>query len=124
MALENGFQEKQEIASNGDWRYIEDFRPEFLVGSVKTVGTGLTLHKSPMIVLMDPCYSHEDEEQVKKRINRIGQIALVTHSYRLLHKDVITEKMITLRQTKRSRFMERCLQDLTKASVRDIINVE
>ena len=45
----------------------------FLVSTAKLIGFDWTLHKAKRLVIVDPEWRDSDQEQAKKRVNRIGQ---------------------------------------------------
>lgn len=105
-AIRAGFQE--ELKEDGV-TYKQDFRPTFVCGSTGNIGFGLTLHRAPYMVLMEPSFLKKDEIQARFRISRVGQKSPATRSIRLIHSKVTAEMIILMRQLARMRFMELAL---------------
>ena len=71
----------------------------FLI-SLKAGGTGLNLTAADYVIHMDPWWNPAVEDQASDRAHRIGQQRPVT-IYRLVAKDTIEEKIVSLHQHKR-----------------------
>jgi superfamily II DNA or RNA helicase len=71
----------------------------FLI-SLKAGGTGLNLTAADYVIHMDPWWNPAVEDQASDRAHRIGQQRPVT-IYRLIAKNTIEEKIVTLHQHKR-----------------------
>ncbi|WP_017328364.1 DEAD/DEAH box helicase [Synechococcus sp. PCC 7336] len=71
----------------------------FLI-SLKAGGTGLNLTAADYVIHMDPWWNPAVEDQASDRAHRIGQQRPVT-IYRLVAKDTIEEKIVSLHQQKR-----------------------
>ncbi|WP_223881047.1 DEAD/DEAH box helicase [Nesterenkonia ebinurensis] len=81
---------------------IRQFRagavPVFFV-SLKAGGFGLNLVEADYVVLLDPWWNPAAEEQAIDRTHRIGQTRRVM-VYRLVSKDTIESKVMTLKESK------------------------
>ena len=71
----------------------------FLI-SLKAGGLGLNLTAADYVIHMDPWWNPAVEDQASDRAHRIGQTRPVT-IYRLVCKNTIEEKIVTLHQEKR-----------------------
>jgi len=83
---------------------VEQFQndPEvklFLI-SLKAGGLGLNLHAAEYVYLLDPWWNPAVEAQAIDRAHRIGQTRQV-FAYRLIARDTVEEKVLTLQQSKR-----------------------
>jgi superfamily II DNA or RNA helicase len=74
--------------------------PVFLI-SLKAGGTGLNLTGADTVVHFDPWWNPAIEAQATARAHRIGQTQTVT-SYKLVARDTIEEKILTLQQRKQA----------------------
>ena len=77
---------------------------DFIIGTPKTMGTGLTLTRAFRIVLMEPDWTTSVEEQGIGRIRRFCQRNPITYSYRLINLNSAIEQAILKRQNRRSKF--------------------
>ena len=73
--------------------------PVFLI-SLKAGGVGLNLTGADTVVHFDPWWNPAVEDQATDRAHRIGQTRVVT-SYKLITRDTVEEKILTLQQRKR-----------------------
>ena len=73
--------------------------PIFLI-SLKAGGLGLNLTAADYVFLLDPWWNPAVEAQAVDRAHRIGQTRPV-FTYRLLTKDTVEEKILTLQQSKK-----------------------
>jgi SNF2 family DNA or RNA helicase len=73
--------------------------PVFLI-SLKAGGVGLNLTGADTVIHFDPWWNPAVEDQATDRAHRIGQTRVVT-SYKLITRDTIEEKILTLQQRKR-----------------------
>jgi superfamily II DNA or RNA helicase len=73
--------------------------PVFLI-SLKAGGTGLNLTGADTVIHFDPWWNPAVEDQATDRAHRIGQTKIVT-SYKLITRDTIEEKILTLQKRKR-----------------------
>lgn len=96
--LVEGFQDDR----NAD----ESNNPDILVGTVQTLGVGLTLTRASKVVLVEPDYVRKNEEQVFARVSRIGQRNSKTVAYRMICPEVQVEAMILERQRQRGVFQD------------------
>ena len=71
----------------------------FLI-SLKAGGTGLNLTAADTVIHFDPWWNPAVEAQATDRAHRIGQTKIVT-SYKLITRDTIEEKILTLQNRKR-----------------------
>jgi SNF2 family DNA or RNA helicase len=77
----------------------EDGPPVFLI-SLKAGGAGLNLTAADTVVHFDPWWNPAVEDQATDRAHRIGQTKVVT-SYKLITRDTVEEKILTLQNRKR-----------------------
>ena len=68
---------------------------------MKAGGTGLNLTAADYVIHTDPWWNPAVEDQASDRTHRIGQQRPVT-VYRLITKNTIEEKIISLHKTKRA----------------------
>jgi superfamily II DNA or RNA helicase len=73
--------------------------PVFLI-SLKAGGVGLNLTGADTVVHFDPWWNPAVEDQATDRAHRIGQTKVVT-SYKLIARDTVEEKILTLQSRKR-----------------------
>lgn len=73
--------------------------PVFLI-SLKAGGTGLNLTAADTVIHFDPWWNPAVEAQATDRAHRIGQDKVVT-SYKLIARDTVEEKILTLQKRKR-----------------------
>lgn len=73
--------------------------PVFLI-SLKAGGTGLNLTGADTVIHFDPWWNPAVEDQATGRAHRIGQTKVVT-SYKLITRDTVEEKILTLQNRKR-----------------------
>jgi superfamily II DNA or RNA helicase len=84
---------------------VQHFQEDPSVGlfliSLKAGGLGLNLTAAEYVFLLDPWWNPAVEAQAIDRAHRIGQTREVI-AYRLIAKDTVEEKVITLQQSKRA----------------------
>ena len=73
--------------------------PVFLI-SLKAGGVGLNLTGADTVIHFDPWWNPAVEDQATDRAHRIGQTRVVT-SYKLITRDTVEEKILTLQNRKR-----------------------
>src|SRR6516162_5911454 len=73
--------------------------PVFLI-SLKAGGVGLNLTGADTVIHFDPWWNPAVEDQATDRAHRIGQSKVVT-SYKLIARDTVEEKILTLQNRKR-----------------------
>lgn len=73
--------------------------PVFLI-SLKAGGVGLNLTGADTVIHFDPWWNPAVEDQATDRAHRIGQTKVVT-SYKLIMRDTVEEKILTLQNRKR-----------------------
>jgi SNF2 family DNA or RNA helicase len=73
--------------------------PVFLI-SLKAGGVGLNLTGADTVIHFDPWWNPAVEDQATGRAHRIGQTKVVT-SYKLIARDTVEEKILTLQNRKR-----------------------
>jgi superfamily II DNA or RNA helicase len=73
--------------------------PVFLI-SLKAGGTGLNLTGADTVIHFDPWWNPAVEDQATDRAHRLGQTKVVT-SYKLITRDTVEEKILTLQNRKR-----------------------
>jgi len=76
--------------------------PVFLI-SLKAGGVGLNLTGADTVIHFDPWWNPAVEDQATGRAHRIGQTKVVT-SYKLITRDTVEEKILTLQNRKREIF--------------------
>ena len=76
-----------------------DAIPVFLI-SLKAGGVGLNLTAADTAIHFDPWWNPAVEDQATARAHRIGQTKVVT-SYKLITRDTVEEKILTLQNRKR-----------------------
>src|SRR5690242_19446441 len=76
--------------------------PVFLI-SLKAGGVGLNLTGADTVIHFDPWWNPAIEDQATGRAHRIGQNRVVT-SYKLITRDTIEEKILSLQNRKRALF--------------------
>ncbi len=81
-------------------RFQEDASCKLFLVSLKAGGTGLNLTAAQYVFLLDPWWNPAVEAQAIDRTHRIGQKNRV-FAYRLIARDTIEEKVLTLQNTKR-----------------------
>jgi len=82
---------------------VDDFQSgqgDLFLISLKAGGLGLNLTAADYVIHMDPWWNPAVEDQASDRAHRIGQTRPVT-IYRLVCKNTIEEKIVTLHQEKR-----------------------
>jgi superfamily II DNA or RNA helicase len=89
-------------------RFQNGTAPVFLM-SLKAGGVGLNVTAADTVIHFDPWWNPAVEAQATDRAHRIGQTKVVT-SYKLIARDTVEEKILTLQERKRS------LVDATMAS--------
>jgi SNF2 family DNA or RNA helicase len=90
--------------------------PQYLVGTTKLIGVGFTMTKARRLVQLDPEWMSRDEQQARKRINRITQKGQ-TYTYALYSEGSQVEQMIHDRQNRRAHMMNLALDpNLTNVS--------
>lgn len=95
--------------------------PLFLL-SLKAGGTGLNLTSADTVVIYDPWWNPAAELQAADRTHRIGQDKPVT-IYKLVVRDSIEEKILTLQGRKRELFnqvIEASQDDSSKLSIEEL----
>jgi superfamily II DNA or RNA helicase len=78
----------------------QDSIPVFLI-SLKAGGVGLNLTGADTVIHFDPWWNPAVEDQATDRAHRIGQTRVVT-SYKLITRDTVEEKILTLQNRKRA----------------------
>lgn len=73
--------------------------PVFLI-SLKAGGVGLNLTGADTVIHFDPWWNPAVEDQATDRAHRIGQTRVLT-SYKLITRDTVEEKILTLQNRKR-----------------------
>jgi superfamily II DNA or RNA helicase len=73
--------------------------PVFLI-SLKAGGVGLNLTGADTVIHFDPWWNPAVEDQATDRAHRLGQTKVVT-SYKLIARDTVEEKILTLQNRKR-----------------------
>jgi SNF2 family DNA or RNA helicase len=84
-------------------RAVNDFQAgvgDLFLISLKAGGTGLNLTAADYVIILDPWWNPAVEDQAADRAHRMGQLRPVT-VYRLIMKNSIEEKIITLHKNKK-----------------------
>lgn len=84
-------------------RAVDDFQRgvgDLFLISLKAGGTGLNLTAADYVIILDPWWNPAVEDQAADRAHRLGQSRPVT-VYRLIVKNSIEEKIITLHKNKK-----------------------
>ncbi len=81
-------------------RFQSGAAPVFLI-SLKAGGVGLNLTAADTVIHVDPWWNPAVEAQATDRAHRIGQDRVVT-SYKLITRDTVEEKILSLQQRKRT----------------------
>lgn len=81
-------------------RFQSGAAPVFLI-SLKAGGVGLNLTAADTVIHVDPWWNPAVEAQATDRAHRIGQERVVT-SYKLITRDTVEEKILSLQQRKRA----------------------
>ncbi|MFC3120769.1 DEAD/DEAH box helicase [Agaribacter flavus] len=106
-------------------RRVNDFQSgdgEVFLISLKAGGFGLNLTAADYVIHMDPWWNPAVEDQASDRAHRMGQTRPVT-IYRLIAKNTIEEKIVSLHQHKRD-LADKLLsgnEHATKLSVEDML---
>ena len=74
--------------------------PQVIVGTTRLIGEGYTMTAAQRLILLEPEWLKRDEDQVKKRINRIGQMK-PTYTYSLHCPESTVEVTIFDRHARR-----------------------
>ena len=91
--------------------FPNDVPPQYLVGTTKVLGVGLTLTKTRRTVQMEPKWLMRDEVQARGRVNCITQIGR-TYSYSLICTDSEPEVVISKRQGARKYLLNKALESV------------
>jgi SNF2 family DNA or RNA helicase len=84
-------------------RFQDDVEiPIFLI-SLKAGGTGLNLSEADYVIHYDPWWNPAVQDQATDRVHRLGQKQHV-FAYKLITKDSVEEKILTLQERKRDLF--------------------
>ncbi len=81
-------------------RFQTDASCKLFLVSLKAGGTGLNLTAAQYVFLLDPWWNPAVEAQAIDRTHRIGQTSRV-FAYRIIARDTIEEKVLTLQSAKR-----------------------
>ncbi|MFT3788498.1 MAG: DEAD/DEAH box helicase [Tepidisphaeraceae bacterium] len=81
-------------------RFQNDPKCKLFLVSLKAGGVGLNLTAAEYVFLLDPWWNPAVEAQAIDRAHRIGQTRTV-FAYRLIAKDTVEEKVLTLQSSKR-----------------------
>ena len=88
-----------EQRQNNVKRFQEDDKCKFIVGTIGTMGTGLTLTAGTVEIFMDEPWNRANKEQAEDRCHRVGTKENVT-IYTLVCKDTIDERINQLVEKK------------------------
>ncbi len=86
-------------------RFNTDPACKVLLMTLKTGGVGLNLTVADTVFIFEPWWNKAAEEQAINRLHRIGQTAKV-HSYSLIARDTIEEKILRLQEQKSQLFAD------------------
>jgi superfamily II DNA or RNA helicase len=95
--LDGKTKDRQEMVD----RFQQSDGPPLFLISLKAGGVGLNLTEADYVFLLDPWWNPAAEAQAIDRSHRIGQDKPVI-AYRLIARDTIEEKIVSLQQTKRA----------------------
>ena len=84
-------------------RFQDASGPKVFLISLKAGGLGLNLTAAEYVFLLDPWWNPAVEAQAIDRAHRIGQTRTVM-AYRIIARDTIEERVLTLQATKRALF--------------------
>lgn len=84
-------------------RFNKDAKCSVFLMTLKTGGVGLNLTVADTVFIFEPWWNKAAEEQAINRLHRFGQKAKV-HSYSLITRDTIEEKIRTLQERKSQLF--------------------
>ena len=84
-------------------RFQDDGGPKIFLISLKAGGVGLNLTAAEYVFLLDPWWNPAVEAQAIDRAHRIGQTRTVM-AYRIIARDTIEERVLTLQDQKRALF--------------------
>lgn len=84
-------------------RFNKDAKCSVFLMTLKTGGVGLNLTVADTVFIFEPWWNKAAEEQAINRLHRFGQKAKV-HSYSLITRDTIEEKIRTLQEQKSQLF--------------------
>ncbi len=84
-------------------RFQDDNGPKVFLISLKAGGVGLNLTAAEYVFLLDPWWNPAVEAQAIDRAHRIGQTRTVM-AYRIIARDTIEERVLTLQDQKRALF--------------------
>ncbi|HNX37875.1 MAG TPA: DEAD/DEAH box helicase [Candidatus Cloacimonadota bacterium] len=102
--------------------------PLFLI-SLKTGGTGLNLTSADTVILFDPWWNPQVEQQAIDRTHRIGQLNKV-NVYRLITLGTVEEKILKLQEGKRDLFRsviedgQQLLKNMTGEDIRRLFDYQ
>ena len=106
-------------------RFQNGNAPVFLI-SLKAGGTGLNLTAADTVIHFDPWWNPAVEAQATDRAHRIGQRKVVT-SYKLIARDTVEEKILTLQAKKRAAIAatieseEPMMEGLSMSEIEDLL---
>ena len=80
-------------------RFQEEDTPDVLLGTMRLLGTEITLTRARQIVIVDLDYNTSSSNQAEKKISRIGQTNKLI-AYILVYTDVKIEQEIRKRHNK------------------------
>lgn len=103
-------------------RFNQDPMLKVFLISLKAGGTGLNLTSADTVILYDPWWNPQVEQQAIDRTHRIGQMNKV-NVFRLITLGTVEEKIMRLQESKRELFntvIEEGQQMMTKLSPEDI----
>lgn len=103
-------------------RFNQDPKLKVFLISLKAGGTGLNLTSADTVILYDPWWNPQVEQQAIDRTHRIGQMNKV-NVFRLITLGTVEEKIMRLQESKRELFnnvIEEGQQMMTKLSPEDI----
>ena len=89
-------------------KYSNIHPPQYIVGTTKLIGVGLTLHKARYVVQMEPEWMKRDELQAAGRVNRVGQLR-DTFTYLIFNQSSRVERIVARRSTRRTELLKLAL---------------
>lgn len=116
-ALKEGFQESVDVDKD-DTPYLQNYRPNVLVGTMGVIKVGHTLTKACTLVIFEPDHLIGNEQQVRKRVHRFGQVKPCS-IYKIFCNQIPQELAVLQKQVYRTllgQTLEKTLDELLRDS--------
>ena len=101
-AAKAAFQQEKNLDTG---KLLHQNPPDVLIGLIRIMGTGLTLHQASVVIIMEPMYDPNLFLQVPKRAHRLGQLKEV--SCYTIRANTPIEDMVEAKRKKKSGFGEK-----------------